>query len=75
MKMKTERGNIFNLPLEKDNFFFFFDLFRATPEAYGGSQVGGLIRATTASLHHSHSNKGPEPRLQPTSQLMATPDS
>ena len=33
--------------------FFFFKLFRAAPTAYGGSQARGLIRATTASLHHS----------------------
>ena len=34
----------------------------------------GLIGATSAGLHHSHSNAGSEPRLQPTPQLMATPD-
>ena len=33
-------------------------LFRATPEAYGGSQARGGIRAVDASLHHSHSNEG-----------------
>ena len=27
--------------------------------AYGGSQAGGLIRATATGLHHSHSNTGP----------------
>jgi len=42
--------------------------------AYGGSQARGLIGAVAASLHQSHSNAGPEPRLQPTPQLMATPD-
>ena len=47
---------------------------RATPMAYGGSQAQGLIRALAAGLHHSHSNKGSELRLQPTPQLMATPD-
>ena len=31
-------------------------LFRATPMAYGHSQVRGQIRAVAASLHHSHSN-------------------
>ena len=33
----------------------FFLLFRAAPEAYGGSQARGLIGATAAGLHHSHS--------------------
>ena len=33
-------------------------LFRATPVAYGGSQVRGQIRATATGLHHSHSNTG-----------------
>ena len=56
--------------------FFFFWLFRATPEAYGVSQARGQIRgATTAGLCHSQSNAGSEPRLQPTPQLIAMPDS
>ena len=42
-------------------FFFFFCLFRAAPVACGGSQARGLIQATAAGLHQSHS-------LQPTSQ-------
>ena len=56
--------------------FNFFDicLFRATPAAHGGSQARGLIRAIAAGLHHSHSNARSKPRLQPTPQLMATPD-
>ena len=37
---------------------FLLCLFRATPAAYGSSQARGWIRATTASLHHSHSNVG-----------------
>ena len=45
---------------------FFFLLFRATSSAYGVSQARGLIGATAAGLHHSHSNTGPEPRLRPT---------
>ena len=49
-----------------------FLLFRATPLASGSSQAKGWIRATAASLHHSHA--GSEPSLQPTPQLMATPD-
>ena len=54
--------------------FFFFLIFRATPTAYGSSQVGGRIRATATSLHHSHSNTGFKPIRWPTSQLTATPD-
>ena len=42
--------------------------------AYGGSQTRGLIVATAASLHHSHSNARSKPHLQPTPQPMATPD-
>ena len=37
-------------------FFFVFDLFRAAPAAYGGSQAGGGIRA--AGLHHSSRQHG-----------------
>ena len=32
--------------------------FSAAPAAYGGSQARGWIRASAASLHHSHSNSG-----------------
>ena len=35
---------------------FFLCLFRATSEAYGGSQARGLTGAVAAGLHHSHSN-------------------
>ena len=55
-------------------FFSFFLLFRAAPAAHRGSQARGRIRATAASLHHSHSNEGSEPSLQPTPQLTATLD-
>ena len=48
-----------------------FCFFRAAPAAYGGSQARGQIGATAASLHHSHSNPGPELYLQPTPQLTA----
>ena len=34
-------------------FFFFFAFFRAAPEAYGGSQAGGLIGAVVPGLHHT----------------------
>ena len=56
--------------------FFFFCLFafsRATPVAYGGSQIRGLIGAVATGLCHSHSNVGSEPLLWPTPQLTATP--
>ena len=45
-----------NILQVKKIFFNFFCLFRAVPTAYGGSQARGRIRATPASLHHSHSN-------------------
>ena len=53
---------------------FFFFLFRVAPEAYGGSQASGQIGAAAAGLHHSHSNAGSKPHLQPTPQLTAMPD-
>ena len=46
----------------------------AAPAAYGGSQARGPIRAVATGLCQSHSNAGSEPHLQPTPQLMATPD-
>ena len=46
----------------------------AAPATYGGSQAMGLIRATAAGLHRSHSNVGSKLRLRPTPQLMATRD-
>ena len=48
---------------------FFLPFFRATLAAYGAR---GQIRATAASLHHSHSNSGSELHLRPTPQLTAT---
>ena len=42
--------------------------------AHGGSQAKGLIRATAASLGHSHSNAGSKPHLRPTPQVTAMPD-
>ena len=41
------------------SFFFCFCLFRAEPTACGGSQARGLIGATAAGLHHSHSKPDP----------------
>ena len=53
-------------------FLCFFFLFRVTPTAYGCSQARCLNRAMASS--HSHSNAGCKPRLRPTPQLTATPD-
>ena len=54
--------------------FFFFGLFRAAPTAYDGSLARGCFGAVAADLHHSHSNAGSEPCLQPTPQLRETLD-
>ena len=59
-------------PVHKYFFLFFF--LRAAPAAHGSSQARGQIRAAAAHLHHSLSNMGYEPHLQPTVQLVATPD-
>jgi len=73
MRQKGKRVlNLFSFFL-----FFFFGLFAfsmTAHTAYGGSQARGLIGAVATGLHQSHSNAGSEPRLQPTPQLMATPD-
>ena len=55
-------------------YLYIYLLFRAAPTAYGGCQARGQIGATGAGLHHSHSNVGSEPHLQPTPQLMAEQD-
>ena len=60
------------------NFGFLFVClfwFLGPPSAYGSTQTRGPIGATAARLHHSHSDVGSEPLLQPTPQLMATPES
>ena len=54
--------------------YFVFCLFRAAPAAHKDFQDRGLIGDVAAGLRHSYSNAGSEPRLQPTPQLMATPD-
>ena len=46
----------------------------SAPAAYGDAQARGRIGAVAFGLHHSHSNVGSEPRLQPIPQLTATPD-
>ena len=54
--------------------FFFFLIFSAPPLAYGSSQARGQIGPAAACLHHSHSNLGSEPHLQPIPQLTAMRD-
>ena len=61
-------------PFSKVNFFLVFLSFRATPEAYGGSQARGPIRTVATSLRHSHSNTGFKLYLRPTPQFTATLD-
>ena len=46
----------------------------AAPAAHGSSPARGGTGAAASSLHHSHSNVGSEPHLQPTPQLTATLD-
>ena len=70
----TKDGHPLRLSLSLFFFFGFFAFSRATPMEYGDCQARGLIRAVASSLHHSYSNMGSEPRLRPTPQLMATPD-
>ena len=53
---------------------FVFAISWASPAAYGGSQARSQIGAVATGPHQSHSNSGSEPCLQPTPQLMATPD-
>ena len=57
-------------------FIYLFLVFflRAVPMAFVSSQARGQNRAAAAGLHHSHSNAGSEPHLQPTLQFMATWD-
>ena len=50
-------------------------LFKAIPMAYESSQATGGSGAAAANLYHSHSCTGSEPHLQPTPQLVTTPDS
>ena len=45
-------------------FIYLFRLFRAALTAHGSSQARGRIKATAASLPHSHSNARSEPHLQ-----------
>ena len=45
------------------SFLFFCCLFRGAHAADGGSQAGGPIGSTAASLRHSHSDAGTKPHL------------
>ena len=45
--------------LNTQSLFQDFFLFMATPVVYGSSQARGQIRATAASLHHSHTRSEP----------------
>ena len=77
MQAKENGQPLFKRPELPEDFqvrSLFVLLFRATPQAYGGSQARGLLGATTASLYYIHSHVGSEPSLQPTPQLKAMPD-
>ena len=72
-----DRGTLFlqrtHSPVENVSFLFcFVCLFRAAPAAYGSSQARDPIRVEAASIHHSKSNVGSKPHLQPTAQLTGT---
>ena len=67
LAISSQKGLISSL-LRVPPSLFSFCLFRTAPVAYGGSQTRGLIGAAVAGLHHSHSNVGSEPWLQPTPQ-------
>ena len=56
--------NTLQVPNSKYQVYFFF-LFIAAPATYENSQVWGWIGAAAAGLHHSHSNTGSKPHLQP----------
>ena len=58
----------------KQQSFFFFLMFRAAPVTYGSSQARDQIRATAATLHHSHNKMGSELHLLHMPQLTAMPD-
>ena len=54
--------------------FGLFAFSRAASAAYGDSQTRGQIGSVADGLHHSHSNAGSEPCLQPIPQLTAMLD-
>ena len=55
---------VYFFPVKTTSFSFFF--FKGHRVSYGSSQAMGRIRATTASLRHSHSNAGSMSHLRPT---------
>ena len=57
-------------------FFFFWSFVFLGPHSWHNvcSQARGRVGATAVRLPHSHRNTRSKPRLQPTPQLMATPD-
>ena len=63
------RGFYFLLESSTHIVLFSYFIFMATPVMYGCSQARGQMWATAAGLHHSYSNMGSKPRLQPTPQL------
>ena len=72
----SPRGRFGNICIT-DAFVLFFCcclVFRAAPVAYGSSPARGRIRATGATLRHSHTKAGSKPHLRPTPWLMATHD-
>ena len=52
--------------------YFFFLFLRAAPAAHGSSQARGLIGATAAGLHHSHSNARSKPKFTGTPDPQST---
>ena len=74
-------GKIFSKYTKIETFFFLFVCFLffcfsflGLHPQHGSSQARGLIRDTAASLHHSLSNVGSEPRMWPTPLLTGMPD-
>ena len=55
-------------------FYFILFILFFRPQVRHVEVPRGGIRATAASLHHSHSDTSSEQHLQPTLQLTATPD-
>ena len=75
--MKYTDGEFFKGQFKKNKsvgLFVSFCLFRAAPEAYGGSQARSRIGAAAAGLPHSHSNVRSKLCLRPTPQLTEMPD-
>ena len=62
--------------LSTRNFVAFFFLLFLEPHPWHMEvpRPGISTTASAAGLHHCHSKAGSEPHLQPTPQLMATPD-